>query len=281
MEKLRNHLEAGLTIEQTRNLLGLRVHKIREHDLMALALDNASKNKGGVITYANAFTLWLAQRQPEFAATLNCCDLCYPDGVGVALTSLLLGHGNMPKTTANRFFLELCHRAAQLRLSLALLGGKPGVATQVAATIRDRILCPVSLAAADGYQTSTEFCKTIEYFRQFAPKLIFLGMGQPRQEETALRLHVALPGSTILCVGGLFDVIAGVLPNCPAVLREAGLEWFFRLITRPQRVWRRYLLGIPGLAISIAGERYKTSRLNQWLQNQPPRTPSTENEKGG
>src|SRR4051794_16694574 len=83
-----------------RRVLGLNVHSFTETELEELILGNAATGSGFVATYATAYSLASTRRNPSFCRTLNSCDVCYPDGWGVAFASLLLGSGSMPKTTA-------------------------------------------------------------------------------------------------------------------------------------------------------------------------------------
>src|SRR5690606_37113171 len=73
--------------------------------------------------------------------------------------------------------------------------------------------------------------------------LVLVGMGCPRQELFAAR-HLVVPGGvSALCVGGLLDFTAGEKPRAPALVRRLRLEWVYRLILEPRRMWRRYLVG--------------------------------------
>ncbi|MGI8967299.1 MAG: WecB/TagA/CpsF family glycosyltransferase [Limisphaerales bacterium] len=253
-------LDGSCLARPLRNLLSLNVHVISEAEIEALILHLASKGHGLVVTYATAYTLVLAHQNKSFADTLNLCDLCYPDGVGIGIVNVLLGQGTMPKTTANRFFLPLCDRAIQSNLSLALLGSQPGVAGKVAEVIRQRNKSSVKIFTADGFTGTDRFAELSNALAKLQPNVVFVAMGQPKQECTALQLRCTLPNSIILCVGGLFDVISGVLPSCPEWLRSIGLEWAFRLSTRPRKVWRRYLIGIPVLLWAIARGRLRMFR---------------------
>ncbi len=238
----------------SKRVLGLNVHSFTEPELEELILRSARDRDGFVATYATAYSLASTRRNPAFCRALNSCDVCYPDGWGVAFASLLLGNGTMPKTTANRYFLRLCDRATRAGLSIALVGGRPGVAAKVANKIRDMNEA-AQLWIVDGYSFGNE--ADFEDLQMFRPNLLFIAMGQPKQESVALELRKMLPGAVIVCVGGLFDFVAGAVPRCPESVRSAGMEWAFRLVTRPQQVWRRYVIGLPKLGAMVAVERVK------------------------
>ena len=237
-----------------RRVLGLNVHSFAEAELEELILRSAVEGDGFVATYATAYSLALTRRNPSFCRALNSCDVCYPDGWGVSFASLLLGNGVMPKTTANRYFLRLCEKVSRAGMSIALLGGGAGVAAKVADRIRGK--CgPARLWTCDGFSFGTR--DVVGELKEFQPNVVFVAMGQPKQEQAALELRRVLPRAAIVCVGGLFDFIAGAIPRCPETLRSVGMEWAFRLVTRPKQVWRRYLIGLPKLGAMVAVARVK------------------------
>jgi N-acetylglucosaminyldiphosphoundecaprenol N-acetyl-beta-D-mannosaminyltransferase len=234
-----------------RRLLGLRVQHVSEAQIRELVLERAAAQQGFLATYATAHTFVLA-RNWRFRQMLEPFDICFPDGFGVSVASVLLGQGTMPKTTANRFFMPLCEQAFKSGLSIALFGGRPGIADEVARQISSS--ADARLWISDGFVATQRVPRMIEELVSFSPNILFIAMGQPKQEQLALELKPRLPRTVIVCVGGLFDVIAGIIPNCPEVVRSAGMEWAFRLVTRPRQVWKRYLVGLPVLAAMIGKE---------------------------
>ncbi len=77
------------------------------------------------------------------------------------------------------------------------------------------------------------------------PEVIWIGLSSPLQITFGAQIKKMLPNATILCVGAAFDFIAEVKPSAPNWMKKSCLEWFFRLITEPKRLWKRYLLVIP------------------------------------
>jgi N-acetylglucosaminyldiphosphoundecaprenol N-acetyl-beta-D-mannosaminyltransferase len=83
------------------------------------------------------------------------------------------------------------------------------------------------------------------------PRVIFLGIGSPKQIELAVYLKKRLKNCTIFCVGAAFDFFSDRKKQAPVWIRKSGLEWFFRLVTEPRRLWKRYLVIIPGYLFSL------------------------------
>jgi N-acetylglucosaminyldiphosphoundecaprenol N-acetyl-beta-D-mannosaminyltransferase len=84
--------------------------------------------------------------------------------------------------------------------------------------------------------------------------LVWVGMGMPKQELLIPRLAPALHGRALLGVGAAFDLLAGNQPEAPAWMQSRGLEWLFRLVHEPRRLWRRYLLNNPLFLVLLAGQ---------------------------
>ena len=86
---------------------------------------------------------------------------------------------------------------------------------------------------------------TLQKIIKTKPDIIWLGIGSPKQVELAVYLKKRLKNCTIFCVGAAFDFLTGQKKQAPFYLRNLGLEWFFRLLTEPKRLWKRYLITIP------------------------------------
>jgi N-acetylglucosaminyldiphosphoundecaprenol N-acetyl-beta-D-mannosaminyltransferase len=251
--------QATIVRQATRDcidLLGsLRVDAVDEQWLVEEMVQCASSGRGCVTTYAHAQTLLRAWQDKHFARSIGCADLCYADGMGVVLASGVLGCWGLRKTTANRFFPDLCRRATAQGLSLALLGGRHGVAKKTAQRIYEWSGSDARVWASQGELEGPDESRALSQVVEFDPSIVFVGLGQPRQEELAVELRSQLPNAAIMCVGGLFEVMSGEDRTCPSLMQRWGMEWMFRLAREPRRVWRRYLLGLPALLTIVLWHR--------------------------
>lgn len=84
----------------------------------------------------------------------------------------------------------------------------------------------------------------------YKPDFLWIGLNSPKQVVLAAKWKKKLPGTTILCIGAAFDILAGTIPQAPVWMRNAGLEWLFRLYSEPRRLWKRYLIDIPAFLMS-------------------------------
>lgn len=88
------------------------------------------------------------------------------------------------------------------------------------------------------------------------PKVIFIGVGSPKQVTVAAYLKKNLGNCKIFCVGAAFDFFSGQKQQAPTWIRKSGLEWFFRLMTEPKRLWRRYLVDVPSYFLSLLARKF-------------------------
>lgn len=232
-------------------ILGVQVDCLRQAELRSAIVKAARSRTGACFTYLTAWSLVQAKRNPAFKQALGMCTTRYADGMGVVLAVLVLGHCRTDKVTANDFFMPLCEELTRSGLSVGLIGSSPSVIETVRRKLERSMPSLRVVVSASGYLTDVEEQSVIRDICRSRPHLIVLAMGQPKQEQFALRLGASYTETAFLCVGGLFDCIAGVNPTPPRAIRRYGFEWLYRLCHSPRRTWRRYLLGLPMFAYDM------------------------------
>jgi N-acetylglucosaminyldiphosphoundecaprenol N-acetyl-beta-D-mannosaminyltransferase len=176
---------------------------------------------------------------------LNHLDLAVPDGQPVRWTlNRLYGTALPDRVYGPTLMLRVCQEAACNRLPIYLYGSREAVLVRLTKNLRERF---PDLGIA-GYQPSRfrrvsidEQSSIVRIIRDSGARLTFVGLGCPRQEVWAFenRSSLSMP---ILAVGAAFDFHAGLLAQAPVSWQNRGLEWLYRLIREPERLWRRYLL---------------------------------------
>ena len=235
-------------------VLGIRVDCLRSTELQSEILKAAEKRDSACFTYLTAWSLVKVKRHPNFKRLLSHFTVRYADGMGVVLSVLLLSLRRIHKVTANDFFLNLCQEISRRGLCVALIGGSSAVIENVKRELRSSASELRIVLSASGFLTEDQKQSLIAEMCQKRPHLVVLSMGQPLQEDFALRIRRNFPEAAFLCVGGLFDCIAGVNPTPPCFIRTFGFEWLYRLMNSPKRMWKRYVLGLPVLAIYVLRE---------------------------
>lgn len=97
----------------------------------------------------------------------------------------------------------------------------------------------------------------LDVIRRSKTTVLWIGLSSPKQVQLALRWRSKLPGVSIMCVGAAFDFVAQAKPSAPQWMKQLGLEWLFRLVTEPQRLWKRYLVDVPVFLVTLAWARVR------------------------
>ncbi len=176
---------------------------------------------------------------------LNCLDIVTPDGQPVRWAlNLLHGAGLTDRVYGPDLTLKLCARAAEKGVPVYFYGSRPEVLDKLTANLKARFpLLQVTGVRPSLFRRSTEAEQSaiVEEIRRSGARIVFAGLGCPRQETWVYENAQAL-GLPVVAVGAAFDFHAGLLSQAPRALQDRGLEWAFRLVKEPRRLWRRYLL---------------------------------------
>lgn len=198
-----------------------------------------------VVAFLNQHGFNLACRQRDFRNALLRSDLLLRDGIGLKWAMRWLGM--VPGINMNGTdFIPLLVRAmlrAHPGCSLHLYGTQEPWLSKAAHSLRDSESRDIYVM--DGFQSEKRYVESVRKDCA-AFKLVVLGMGMPRQELVAQHLRQVLSGpALIICGGAILDFMADRVPRAPRLLRENGLEWAYRLLREPRRLFRRYVIGIP------------------------------------
>ena len=217
-----------------------------------------------VVAFVNQHAVNLAWARSDFAAALRSADVLLRDGVGIEYFLKLNGCPPGHNMNGTDFIPKLA--AAYAGRRVAVLGTRFPWTGRAAAALAS-LGCDVAVQL-DGFQEDETYLHALEAAR---PELVILAMGMPRQELLAARLSKTLSFPTGIVNGGaLADLLAGQHSRAPRVLREARLEWLFRLTQEPRRLARRYLVGGPAFLWRVAVLRHRsTPILLRLLQKGP------------
>jgi N-acetylglucosaminyldiphosphoundecaprenol N-acetyl-beta-D-mannosaminyltransferase len=157
----------------------------------------------------------------------------------------MLGQGLRANVNGTDLFPHLCEAAARENLPIFLLGARPGIAQAAADAMVQRYPDLKVAGARDGYFGPDEDKTVVEAINASGAQILLAAFGAPRQELWIARWREHLTVAVAMGVGGLFDFYSGRIPRAPVWMREIGLEWVYRLLQEPGRMWRRYVIGNP------------------------------------
>jgi N-acetylglucosaminyldiphosphoundecaprenol N-acetyl-beta-D-mannosaminyltransferase len=189
----------------------------------------------------NAAKVVEMDREPDLADIVRSCALVNADGASVVWASRLLGRRLPERVAGVDLFARLVAAAAEDGHAIYLLGAKREVVEQVAAIFAARHPGLPVAGVHDGFWDDDD--DVIEHVRAARPHYLFLAIPSPRKEYwLRANLH-RLDVPFVMGVGGSFDVVAGVTTRAPVFLQRIGMEWFWRFVQEPRRMWKRYLVG--------------------------------------
>ena len=225
------------------HLFGIRISNSTMTETVDWLQRQMNEKQQVTVGFVNADCLNKAYDDERYHHTLRQLDRIYPDGIGVRLASQMFGNGVADNINGTDLFPNLCERLKESEHSLFLLGAKPGVAQAVADKMTERNAGLQIAGTQDGYYDASEEQAVIDQINESGASIIFVAMGAPKQENWINENRHRLQASVLIGVGGLFDFYSGNISRAPVWLREVGLEWSWRLLKEPGRMWRRYLVG--------------------------------------
>jgi N-acetylglucosaminyldiphosphoundecaprenol N-acetyl-beta-D-mannosaminyltransferase len=211
----------------------------------------ALKNRGSrgplLIMGPNAQLVTLAARQPRFAAALRSANLAVPDGISIVLAARLLDQPVPERVTGGDLMERLCIESARHNLSVFFLGGLPGAAEKTARKF-ERLYPGFRVAGIScpplGFEKDpVESARIRQQIAAAKPDLLCVAFGAPKQEIWMYENCPTLPIGAAISVGAAFDTQAGLRKRAPGWTHRLGLEWLYRLVHEPRRLWSRYLIG--------------------------------------
>lgn len=224
---------------------GLPFDRTTEDEVCARVVDALRDGRGGWIATPNVDHLRHASRDPELAALIRTADISVADGAPVVWASRLMGSPLPGRVTGADLLWSLSRAAEAAGRSVYLFGGETGVPERAAEALRRE--CP-DLKVVGTCSPPLGFDRDPDQMRQYredllaaAPDVVFVGLGFPKQERVIEAFAGALPQTWWLGCGAALPFAAGELRRAPGWMRSTGLEWVYRLVSEPRRLFRRYI----------------------------------------
>jgi N-acetylglucosaminyldiphosphoundecaprenol N-acetyl-beta-D-mannosaminyltransferase len=225
----------------TRTLFGLPISACTMDDAVAVCAGSLRSRRRTLVGVVNAAKIVKLRHDPLLRDSLLDCDLLVADGQSVVWASRLL-RAPLPERVAGiDLFERLLALADRERRSVYLLGARPEVLDELRRCIRERFPGVVLAGVRDGYFDVGDSAQVAADIERSHADMLFLGMTTPKKEVFLGTYGDRLGVPVLHGVGGSFDVMAGMTRRAPVRWQRLGLEWLFRLLQEPRRLWRRYL----------------------------------------
>ncbi|RYU46115.1 glycosyltransferase [Aliivibrio finisterrensis] len=181
------------------------------------------------------------QKDPVLAESVKACDVINIDGMGVVFGARFLGHDVPERVAGVDLFHELLKMSAKRDFPVFLLGATDDVVTTTSTKVKS-LYSDLNVAGFnDGYFWDDEEA-VVNKIRESGAKLLFVAITSPKKENFINKWQDKLGVDFVMGVGGTFDVVAGKVNRAPKWMQNAGLEWLYRVIQEPRRMWKRYLV---------------------------------------
>lgn len=234
-------------------------------DIQNLLQDNIGRGRKFILANQNLHSLYICTQTPKVREFFAAADYTHIDGTSLVFLGKLKG---LP--------IRLEHRCGYMDLFPALLptfiengwrvfylGSRAEVLEEGLKRLRTRYP-GLTIEGHHGFFDKTrggsENSRIIEQINAFRPNILFVGMGMPLQELWILDNYANLDANVVLHCGGMIDYLAGAIPTPPRWLGPLGLEWAFRLVTEPRRLWWRYVAEPLQLLIMLLKRKLSKSR---------------------
>jgi len=259
--------------------LGVEMDLVRPEEVMLHVQSAIASEECFCVANYNLHGVYLARTNPDFARFCEMADLIEVDSTPLVFLTRILGLHARPfhRCTYLDWRAHFWSLAQREGWKVYYLGGAPGVADLAARRLKNAypgITLRTRHGFFDASPDSTENFEVLTDINDFAPQVLFVGMGMPRQETWLLENMADLPACVTFNVGAAFDYEAGIQSAAPRWMGRVGLEWVYRLVRDPSRLFDRYCIepwSLIPVALSDMAEALKQGRLFRG-----PRSPGTD-----
>jgi len=226
-------------------ILKVKVSAIDLHEACSLVEEAVFKKQKKYICVCPVSTIMECERDEKVLTSVNGADLVTPDGMPVVWLGRLHGHKHIRRVYGPELMSMICAISAKKGYRVYFYGATQNVLDKLRKNLTAKYpgLTVSGMFAPPFRQLSEdEDKKAVEEINRSNSDIIWVGLGSPKQDLWMRKHRQAINAPVMVGVGAAFDFLAGTKPQAPHWMRQSGLEWLFRLVTEPKRLWRRYLI---------------------------------------
>lgn len=231
----------------SQSVIGFSVAALPFDQQIALLLQWAKTCASKVICVANVHMLIEGYQNPAFANVLREADLLTPDGMPLVWMLKLAGIAHQDRVAGLDILTAICRAVPEQGISVFFLGSQQGILDRIKVRL-EKEFPNLKIAGMEPLPfrplTAAENEVVLQRLNESGAGVVFVSLGCPKQETWMVqnkgKVHAVMIG-----LGGAFPVYAGLHKRAPHLIRSAGLEWLYRLVQEPRRLWRRYWSTIP------------------------------------
>lgn len=229
---------------------------------LSLFIDNRiNDNKSSYIVTCNVDHIMKLQMDSEFYQVYQDADLVIADGMPIIWASKILGKPLKEKVSGSDIIPLLSKHFAQKQYKIFFLGAASGIAQKAAENLIKQypeMKIVGTYSPSYGFENNNEEIRIIiDMIKTAKPDILFVGVGAPKQEKWIHKYYKEINVPVSIGVGASLDFLAGNIKRAPLIMQKTGLEWFWRLMQEPKRLWKRYLVDDSKFLILVIKEYFK------------------------
>ena len=229
-------------------ILGTPVSVVSLEGVLRLFEGWITQNRARFAVFRDVHGVMLAQNDRKLQKAHKNADLVAPDGMPLVWLAKIAGINGISRVPGPDILPAICERGLAHGWRHYFFGGAPGIAASVATEL-SRLFPGIIISGVQSPPfrdlTREEDELVCAAIRKAQPHFIWVGLGTPKQEIWMDEHREKCGGAMLLGVGAAFDIFAGRTQRAPKWMQEYGIEWSFRLLSEPRRLWRRYLVLAP------------------------------------
>ncbi len=248
------------------NIMGVKFNNTTmEKAIMGIKI-RAKERKKTNIFYINADTLNQTYSRRSLRNILSKSLSVFPDGAGIKMACKMMNRPLKQNLNGTDMFPCICEMAQKENLSIFLYGAKEGVALKMKKKLFQSYPSLRVAGVINGYDLHDN--EVINMINHLNADIVFVAKGAPMQEEWIDTYSHQIKAPIIIGVGGLFDFYSGNIPRAPLWMRKVGIEWTYRLLQEPKRLFKRYIIGNPLFLIRtyLWNKKEQAKRLDMYEQ---------------
>ncbi|HMQ04698.1 MAG TPA: WecB/TagA/CpsF family glycosyltransferase [Pyrinomonadaceae bacterium] len=225
-------------------IVSLDVDRVTHGSAVERVIQLANNGSGAYVCFGTVHMVMESFDSPEFAAKVNAADMIVTDGMPLVWMQKLQKAVEPERVRANDLMMLIMAEAERKGIRVGFYGGRPEVVERMVGRAgQEHPDLAVSFAYSPPFRplTADEDKEITDRINASGTQILFMGLGCPKQENWMAE-HRDRLNCVMLGVGASFDFYAGNVKESPAWLGRLGLEWLYRLVQEPKRLWRRYLI---------------------------------------
>lgn len=215
-----------------------------------------------MVCFANVHMVMTAYDNPGYKRIINDADLVTPDGMPLVWTLRRKGYPHQERVYGPTLTQKLLERLKDSGIPVGFLGSTPEVLGKLKDAVQTQYPgtnVVYSFSPPFRELTEEEDEELVNAINESGARILFVGLGCPKQ-EVWMHAHRGKVKAVMLGVGAAFDFIAGVKSQAPLWIQRLGMEWFYRLVTEPKRLWRRYFYNNPRFVVLVFRQLLRMKR---------------------